>query len=97
MGKPCAGIVIKDAIADITLQQVLTRPEDFDRYRYTKFEWRLPERRTRRASGRNRHRNRRKYQLHHRPRRFRSYAPATAPKYANQDKVNPGSVILPVK
>ncbi len=25
-----AGIVIKDAIADITLQQVLTRPEDFD-------------------------------------------------------------------
>ena len=24
------GIVIKDAIADITLQQVLTRPEDFD-------------------------------------------------------------------
>ena len=30
MGKPGAGIVIKDAIADITLQQVLTRPEDFD-------------------------------------------------------------------
>src|SRR5947208_2600187 len=29
MGKPGAGIVIKDAIADITLQQVLTRPEDF--------------------------------------------------------------------
>src|SRR5712675_725067 len=28
-GKPGAGIVIKDAIADITLQQVLTRPEDF--------------------------------------------------------------------
>ena len=25
-----AGIIIKDAIADITLQQVLTRPEDFD-------------------------------------------------------------------
>jgi isocitrate dehydrogenase len=25
-----SGIVIKDAIADITLQQVLTRPEDFD-------------------------------------------------------------------
>ena len=25
-GKPGAGIVIKDAIADITLQQVLTRP-----------------------------------------------------------------------
>jgi isocitrate dehydrogenase len=29
-GKEGAGIVIKDAIADITLQQVLTRPEDFD-------------------------------------------------------------------
>ena len=29
-GKAGEGIVIKDAIADITLQQVLTRPEDFD-------------------------------------------------------------------
>lgn len=29
-GKPGAGIVIKDAIADITFQQVLTRPEEFD-------------------------------------------------------------------
>jgi isocitrate dehydrogenase len=29
-GKPGAGIIIKDAIADITLQQVLTRPTDFD-------------------------------------------------------------------
>ncbi len=29
-GKPGAGIVIKDAIADITLQQILTRPEEFD-------------------------------------------------------------------
>ena len=29
-GKAGAGIVIKDAIADITLQQVLTRPTDFD-------------------------------------------------------------------
>ena len=29
-GQPGAGLVIKDAIADITLQQVLTRPEDFD-------------------------------------------------------------------
>jgi len=28
-GKPGAGLVIKDAIADIALQQVLTRPEDF--------------------------------------------------------------------
>lgn len=29
-GRPGAGLIIKDAIADITLQQVLTRPEDFD-------------------------------------------------------------------
>ena len=29
-GKPGAGIVIKDSIADIALQQVLTRPRDFD-------------------------------------------------------------------
>ena len=29
-GRPGAGLVIKDAIADITLQQVLTRPTDFD-------------------------------------------------------------------
>ncbi len=29
-GKWGAGLVIKDSIADITLQQVLTRPEDFD-------------------------------------------------------------------
>jgi isocitrate dehydrogenase len=29
-GKPGAGLVIKDSIADITLQQVLTRPDDFD-------------------------------------------------------------------
>src|SRR5277367_4738436 len=29
-GKPGAGIIIKDSIADIALQQVLTRPTDFD-------------------------------------------------------------------
>ena len=29
-GRPGAGLVIKDSIADITLQQVLTRPEEFD-------------------------------------------------------------------
>jgi len=29
-GKPGAGMVIKDAIADIALQQVLTRPDEFD-------------------------------------------------------------------
>src|SRR5262249_16893648 len=29
-GKPGAGMILKDAIADITLQQVLTRPDEFD-------------------------------------------------------------------
>jgi isocitrate dehydrogenase len=29
-GRPGAGLIIKDAIADITLQQVLTRPGEFD-------------------------------------------------------------------
>ena len=29
-GKPGAKLLVKDTIADITLQQVLTRPEDFD-------------------------------------------------------------------
>ena len=29
-GKPGAGIVIKDVIADITLQQMLTRPDEYD-------------------------------------------------------------------
>ncbi len=29
-GEPGAGLVIKDSIADITLQQILTRPTDFD-------------------------------------------------------------------
>src|SRR6185312_2071654 len=29
-GRAGAGIVIKDSIADITLQQVLTRPDEFD-------------------------------------------------------------------
>src|SRR5438067_10683590 len=29
-GKPGAGLIIKDVIADIALQQVLTRPDEFD-------------------------------------------------------------------
>ncbi len=72
MGKPGGGIVIKDAIADITLQQVLTRPEDFDVIATLEFERRLLERRARRASRRHRHRARRQYQLHHRSRGLRS-------------------------
>ena len=41
-GKPGAGIVIKDAIADIgRSQQVLTRPEDLRRHRHAQSERRL--------------------------------------------------------
>ena len=44
-GKPGAGLVIKDAIADITLQQVLTRPDEFDVIATLEPERRLPVRR----------------------------------------------------
>src|SRR5215468_7259745 len=44
----------------------------FRRHRHAKFERRLSERRPRCAGGRNRHCAGRKYQLHHRPRSFRS-------------------------
>jgi isocitrate dehydrogenase len=45
------------------------------------------------ARGWHRHRAGRQHQLHQRPRHLRA-THGTAPKYANQDKVNPGSVIL---
>jgi Isocitrate dehydrogenases len=65
----------------------------FRRYRHAKFEWRLPERRARRASGRNRHRpgGNINYITGH---AVFEATHGTAPKYANLDKVNPGSVIL---
>ena len=71
---PRAGLLIKDAIADITLQQVLTRPTDFDVIATLNLERRLLERRARRAGRRHRHRARRQHQLRHRPRHLRGHA-----------------------
>ena len=73
-GKPGAGIVIKDSIADITLQQVLTRPDEFDVIATPEPERRLPLRRARGAGRRHRHRARRQHQLADRPRHLRSHA-----------------------
>ena len=69
-GKPGAGIVIKDAIADITLPAGAHAPDGFRRHRHAELERRLLERRARRAGRRHRHRARRQHQLHHRPRHF---------------------------
>jgi len=87
------GLLIKDAIADITLQQVLTRPEDFDVIAHAQSEWRLPERCTGGAGRWHRHRpgGNINYVSGH---AIFEATHGTAPKYANQDKVNPGSVVL---
>jgi isocitrate dehydrogenase len=93
MGKPGAGIVIKDAIADITLQQVLTRPEDFDVIATPNLNGDyLSDALAAQVGG-----------IGIAPGGNINYISGhavfeathgTAPKYANQDKVNPGSVIL---
>jgi isocitrate dehydrogenase len=92
-GKPGAGIVIKDAIADITLQQVLTRPEDFDVIAtlnlngdYLSDALAAQVGGIGIAPGANIN-----YLSGH---AIFEATHGTAPKYANQDKVNPGSVIL---
>src|SRR4051795_11135690 len=87
------GIVIKDAIADITLQQVLTRPEEFDVIATPNLNGDYlsdalaaqvggigiaPGGNINYVSGHS------IFEATH----------GTAPKYADQDKVNPGSVIL---
>ncbi len=92
-GKPGAGIVIKDAIADITLQQVLTRPDEFDVIATPNLNGDYlsdalaaqvggigiaPGGNINGVSGHA------IFEATH----------GTAPKYADQDKVNPGSVIL---
>jgi isocitrate dehydrogenase len=92
-GKPGAGIVIKDAIADITLQQVLTRPEDFDIIATLNLNGDyLSDALAAQVGG-----------IGIAPGGNINYITGhavfeathgTAPKYANQDKVNPGSVIL---
>jgi isocitrate dehydrogenase len=93
MGKPGAGIVIKDAIADITLQQVLTRPEDFDVIAtlnlngdYLSDALAAQVGGIGIAPGGNIN-----YITGH---AIFEATHGTAPKYANLDKVNPGSVIL---
>lgn len=92
-GKPGAGIVIKDSIADITLQQVLTRPEDFDVIAtlnlngdYLSDALAAQVGGIGIAPGANIN-----YITGH---AIFEATHGTAPKYANLDKVNPGSMIL---
>ena len=92
-GKPGAGIIIKDAIADITLQQVLTRPEDFDVIAtlnlngdYLSDALAAQVGGIGIAPGANIN-----YVTGH---AIFEATHGTAPKYADQDVVNPGSVIL---
>ncbi len=92
-GKPGAGLVIKDAIADITLQQVLTRPEDFDVIATLNLNGDyLSDALAAQVGG-----------IGIAPGGNINYVTGhavfeathgTAPKYANQDVVNPGSVVL---
>ncbi|MSO56526.1 MAG: isocitrate dehydrogenase (NADP(+)) [Acidobacteria bacterium] len=92
-GKPGAGIVIKDTIADITLQQVLTRPEEFDVIAtlnlngdYLSDALAAQVGGIGIAPGGNIN-----YLTGH---AIFEATHGTAPKYADQDKVNPGSVVL---
>jgi len=87
------GLIIKDAIADITLQQVLTRPEDFDVIAtlnlngdYLSDALAAQVGGIGIAPGGNIN-----YVTGH---AIFEATHGTAPKYANQDVVNPGSVIL---
>ncbi len=92
-GKPGAGIVIKDSIADITLQQVLTRPDEFDVIATLNLNGDyLSDALAAQVGG-----------IGIAPGANINYVSGhaifeathgTAPQYANQDKVNPGSVIL---
>jgi isocitrate dehydrogenase len=87
------GIIIKDAIADITLQQVLTRPEDFDVIAtlnlngdYLSDALAAQVGGIGIAPGGNIN-----YITGH---AIFEATHGTAPKYANKDQVNPGSVVL---
>jgi isocitrate dehydrogenase len=92
-GKPGAGLVIKDAIADITLQQVLTRPDEFDVIATLNLNGDyLSDALAAQVGG-----------IGIAPGGNINYVTGhavfeathgTAPKYADQDKVNPGSVVL---
>ncbi|HZS42227.1 MAG TPA: NADP-dependent isocitrate dehydrogenase [Polyangia bacterium] len=93
-GKPPAGqILVKDSIADITLQQVLTRPDEFDVIAtlnlngdYLSDALAAQVGGIGIAPGGNIN-----YKTGH---AVFEATHGTAPKYADQDKVNPGSVIL---
>jgi len=92
-GRLGAGIVIKDAIADIALQQVLTRPGEFEVIAtpnlngdYLSDALAAQVGGIGIAPGGNIN-----YLTGH---AIFEATHGTAPKYANQDKVNPGSVIL---
>src|SRR5678809_971505 len=93
-GKPPAGqVLVKDAIADITLQQVLTRPDEFDVIATMNLNGDyLSDALAAQVGG-----------IGIAPGANINYVTGhavfeathgTAPKYANLDKVNPGSVIL---
>src|SRR4051794_7535302 len=92
-GKAGAGLVIKDAIADFTLQQVLTRPDEFDVIATPNLNGDyLSDALAAQVGG-----------IGIAPGGNVNYVTGhavfeathgTAPKYANQDVVNPGSVIL---
>jgi isocitrate dehydrogenase len=92
-GKPGAGLTIKDAIADITLQQVLTRPDEFDVIATPNLNGDyLSDALAAQVGG-----------IGIAPGGNINYVTGhavfeathgTAPKYADQDKVNPGSVVL---
>ncbi|MEA3186761.1 MAG: isocitrate dehydrogenase [Chthoniobacter sp.] len=92
-GKRGAGIVIKDAIADITLQQVLTRPGDFEVIATLNLNGDyLSDALAAQVGG-----------IGIAPGGNVNYISGhaifeathgTAPKYANKDVVNPGSVVL---
>src|SRR3954454_21881309 len=92
-GKPGDKILVKDTIADITLQQVLTRPDEFDVIATTNLNGDyLSDALAAQvggigiAPGGNIN-----YLTGH---AIFEATHGTAPKYANQDKVNPGSVVL---
>ena len=92
-GRDGEGIIIKDAIADITLQQILTRPEEFDVIATPNLNGDyLSDALAAQVGGIgiapggniNSVTGHAVFEATH----------GTAPKYANQDRVNPGSVIL---
>jgi isocitrate dehydrogenase len=92
-GEPGDRLLVKDTIADITLQQVLTRPSDFDVIATTNLNGDyLSDALAAQVGG-----------IGIAPGANINYVTGhgvfeathgTAPKYAGQDKVNPGSVIL---